>query len=223
MLLAIAAPIELEAICRGLGATSVGWADWECRTVIPGIDVVLTGIGKSNAAGAVARAAREEHATILSLGICGALPPRKFAAGECVLARLSVFADEGVDAGAQFLSTEDIGFPMPGVGELELRPSPGVVNILRQLVQLETIIATVSSCSGTDFRAARVAARTGAEFEAMEGAAVGLVAYRLRRQFAEVRVASNTAGERSQQRWEIRTALDSLATFSAALASRITT
>lgn len=223
MLLAIAAPIELEAVCRGLGASTVGWADWECRTLVPGIDAVLTGIGKSNAAGAVARAAREEHGTILSLGIAGVLPPRKFVAGECVLSSKSIFADEGVDTGTAFLSTADIGFPMPGVGELVLRPTPEIAATLRPLVQLESGIATVSTCSGTDARATQVAARTGAEFEAMEGAAVGLVAYRLSRQFAEVRVASNTTGERSRQRWEIRTALDSLTQFSAALMARITT
>ena len=223
MLLAIAAPIELEAVCRGLGVSSSGWADWECRTLVRGIDAVLTGIGKSNAAGAVARTAREEHATIVSLGIAGVLPPREFLAGECVLSRQSVFADEGVDTGAQFLSTADIGFPMPGVGELVLRPSAELANILRPLVQVEAVIATVSTCSGTDALALQVASRTGAEFEAMEGAAVGLVACRLGRQFAEVRIASNTTGERSRQRWEIRAVLDLLTQFSAALAARITT
>ena len=222
MLLAIAAPNELDAVCRGLGTLSDGWADWECRTLIPGIDAVRTGIGKSNAAGAVARAVRDHHAIILSLGIAGVLPPRKFAAGERVLSLKSVFADEGVDTGSLFLSTADIGFPMPGVGEQVLRPSPELVNILRPLVQLEAVIATVSTCSGTDVRANQVAARTGAEFEAMEGAAVGLVAYRLGRQFAEVRIASNTTGERTRQQWEVRSALDSLANFGAALAACIT-
>ncbi len=222
MLLAIAAPIELEAVCRGLGAASSGWTEWECRPLIPGIDAVLTGIGKSNAAGAVARAARAEHVAILSLGIAGVLPPRNFAPGQCVLSRQSVFADEGVDAGTRFLSTADIGFPMPGVGELELRPSRDLINILRPLVDLEAVIATVSTCSGTDDRAIQVSERTGAEFEAMEGAAVGLVAFRLGRQFAEVRIASNTAGERSRQRWELAAALGSLTQFSAALMASLT-
>ena len=216
--MAIAAPIELEAVCRGMGARSEGWSEWECRSLGPGVDAVFTGIGKSNAAGAVARAARNDHFAIVSLGIAGVLPCREFRAGERVLSTHSVFADEGVDAGTQFLSTADIGFPMPGIGELKLKSSIALFDILRLLVDHEAIIATVSTCSGTDARASQIACRTGAEFEAMEGAAVGLVAYRLSRQFAEIRIVSNTTGDRAKQRWDIRAALDSLATFSTAFA-----
>ena len=111
---------------------------------------------------------------------------------------------------------------MPGTGSQHLPPAPELVQILRPLVHYEGIIATVSTCSGTDLRAEQVAVRTGAEYENMEGAAVGLVAYRLRRRFAEVRIVSNTTGERPRQRWEIVAALDSLSKFSASLAACIT-
>lgn len=188
----------------------------------PGIDVVLTGIGKSNAAGAVSQTVEDRHQAILSIGVGGVLPPRAFVAGERVLATRSVFADEGVDTGAQFLTTEDIGFAMPGAGNQHLPPSPELFQILRPLVHYQGIVATVSTCSGTDLRAEQVATRTGAEFENMEGAAVGLVAYRLGRRFAEVRAVSNTTGQRSRQRWEILAALDSLSKFSASLTTSMT-
>lgn len=68
-------------------------------------------------------------------------------------------------------------------------------------------IATVSSCSGTSTRASLIAASTGAWAEAMEGAAVALVAARLGVHYAEVRVISNTTGDREGQRWDLATAL----------------
>jgi futalosine hydrolase len=55
-----------------------------------------------------------------------------------------------------------------------------------------------------------VKARTGAVAEAMEGAAVGLVAHRLGIPFGEVRIISNTTGDRNLQRWDMKRALASL-------------
>lgn len=217
ILLAIAAPSEFAAVCRGMGASAEGVAEWQCRVVSPRIDAVLTGIGKSNAAGAVARHVRPEHRLIVSVGIAGVFPPREFRAGERVLASESVFADEGVETGATFLSTAQIGFAMPGVGELALRPTQEIIALLRPLVDGVGVIATVSTCAGTDARSRDVVARSGATCEAMEGAAVGLVAQRLGAMFAEVRVISNTTGERSRQRWDIRSALESISVFSAGL------
>ena len=71
-------------------------------------------------------------------------------------------------------------------------------------------MATVSTCSGTDSLAAQVRNRTGALAEAMEGASVGLVAHRLGVPFGEVRIVSNTTGDRDRQRWDIKLALSKL-------------
>jgi futalosine hydrolase len=71
-------------------------------------------------------------------------------------------------------------------------------------------IATVSTCSGTNALAREIVTRTGAEVEAMEGAAVGLVASRLGVGFAEVRVISNTTGDRGSQQWDLPGALAAL-------------
>jgi nucleoside phosphorylase len=81
-------------------------------------------------------------------------------------------------------------------------------------------IATVSTCAGTDARAATVARRTGAVAEAMEGAAVAQVASRLGVTFAEVRVISNTTGDRANQRWDMRGALGGLSRVAGVLVDR---
>jgi nucleoside phosphorylase len=78
-------------------------------------------------------------------------------------------------------------------------------------------VATVSTCSGTDVLAARVCERTGAVAEAMEGAAVALVGARLGVAAGEVRVISNTTGERSRQVWDLPTALRGVERFAARL------
>jgi nucleoside phosphorylase len=52
--------------------------------------------------------------------------------------------------------------------------------------------------------------RTGALAEAMEGAAVGMVAARLGVAFAEVRVISNNTGDRGGQAWDLPGALAGL-------------
>lgn len=78
-------------------------------------------------------------------------------------------------------------------------------------------IATVSTCSGTDAAAGEVVRRTGAIVEAMEGAAVGLVAHRLGVRFGEVRVVSNTTGSRTRQVWDLRGALARLSDVASAL------
>ena len=71
-------------------------------------------------------------------------------------------------------------------------------------------IATVAICSGTDEAANEVVKRTGAIVEAMEGAAVVHAATRLSIGAIELRVISNTTGDRNKQQWRLVEALDSL-------------
>ena len=85
-----------------------------------------------------------------------------------------------------------------------------MLNWLKPLCDATGPVATVSTCSGTDSLAAAVQTRTGAVVEAMEGAAVALVARRLDIPCGELRVVSNTTGDRPNQQWDIRGALDRL-------------
>lgn len=259
VLLVVAAASEARAVLRGLSssphAEGAEPPPWTVREVGPRTDLMLTGVGKANAAGAVALAlarglshaqgAQVGYRAVINLGIAGALPALDGAQGvglvyrlpplAWVLASRSTFADEGLASGAGFQSLAEMGFPMldepvigPGQGGPSLGLSDGLVRPLGAVVNERdevgaaagiTIapIATVSTCSGTDALALEVARRTGALAECMEGAAIGLVCARLAVPFAELRVISNTTGERARQRWDIRGALAGLGELAAAV------
>jgi len=166
--------------------------------------------------------------------------------GEVLLASASIFADEGVRTADAFIGCDEMGFPPvpgdePGLGEanepsrgLAVLPDPEMADLLGPLADHTVPIATVSSCSGTDAAARELAERTGAIAEAMEGAAVGLAA-RLsgephadapeaetrRPAFAELRVLSNTTGERTRQLWDLEGALERLGAVAAQAARRV--
>jgi futalosine hydrolase len=75
---------------------------------------------------------------------------------------------------------------------------------------------TCATVSGTDRRAAEIAARTGGAVESMEGAAVVHAARLMGVRVGEVRGISNLAGDRDRARWRIR---DAAAAARAALVS----
>ncbi len=225
--------MEAEAVLRGLGVRAAPPAAWE-PTRLPvgaGLTLIVTGVGKSNAAGATALAlARDRAARVINLGIAGALgadgsgPGAPDPIGRCIVATASVFADEGLRTPDGFIDVAAMGFPplagAPGVrGTLSAAvPCDGpLVDRLSRGADARGPVATVSTCSGTDALAREIAARTGAVAEAMEGAAVGLVAARVGAAFAEIRAISNTTGDRAAQRWDVRAALDRLAAFAATL------
>lgn len=228
LLIVVAAPVEAEAILRGLGADGSGiGVAWELvRTGRH--DVVVCGVGKANCAGCVARVLDPAvHRGVLSLGIGGALPGSGLEVGEIVVGRASVFADEGIETPHGYQGLAEMGFPV-GMGlddgrvegdgvvcDLEL----GLDERLAGGLVRRGVIATVSTCSGTDVRAREVAQRTGAVCEGMEGAAVGLCARRISGAvgFGEVRVVSNTTGDRARQRWDLRGAMEGLERVAAVL------
>ncbi len=214
VLVAVAARIELDAIASGLGISppTDELPAWGVFPLAPGLDAVLTGVGKANAAGGVARALDpSRHTGVVNLGICGSLPGGP-ALGTLVLGEASVFADEGLATPEGFRSCRAMGFPLVAGESDEITPDPAWVNAWRDRVDLLATIATVSTCSGTDERAREIASRTGARVEAMEGAAAGLAARAIVPgiRFAELRVVSNTAGDRPGQRWDLARALTEL-------------
>lgn len=184
------------------------------------LDLVMTGIGKANAAGAVARTLDPaRHGLVLNVGIGGALAAPTSAGGTLTfqaplgsihIASACVFADEGLETPCGFVDCAALGFPLGEFAGNSVPTDPQVVAALATLGAVGPI-ATVSTCSGTDALAQRTAQRTLALVEAMEGAAVALVAHRLNVPMAEVRVVSNTTGDRERQQWSIRPALDALA------------
>ena len=174
--------------------------------------VLQTGIGKANAASAVARVlATHDVKRAINLGIAGALPGSGLELGQAVIASRSVFADEGVDTPNGFLDCRAMGFPIheddDGAG---LSPDSELLQRLLSLDLNEFVVATVSTCSGRDDLATRIRRRTGAGAEAMEGAAVMLACKHAGVPAAEIRVISNTTGDRESQQWDIGPSLKRL-------------
>ncbi len=221
----VAAPAEGRAVLAALGADeALAQRPWERHEVGPGVAVVMSGIGKVNAAGAVLRAVdMRTDAMVLSVGVAGALPGAggPIGIGRVVCATRAVYADEGlldsrdsVGVGG-FVDCGAMGFPLAGEasrgGAFEV--SAEVRGMLEPVADLSGPVATVSTCSGTDDLARRVADRTGAVAEAMEGAAIAHVLTRLSLhtgsgvRFGELRVISNTTGNRENQTWDLRGAL----------------
>lgn len=215
ILLVVAHPRELDAVLRGLGGSADRFTatPWTRLPAGARYDVVLSGVGKSNAAGCVARTLDPaRHHLLLNVGVAGVLPLGKdvrLGVGGVVLGSESVFADEGLAKEDGFLDLAAMGLgepTLPGGGG-RFPGDAGVLERLRPVAGVVGPIACVSTCSGTDALAAEVARRTGAIAEAMEGAACALVAARLGVPFAELRVISNTTGDRARQAWDLAGAL----------------
>ncbi len=232
MLLVVAAPAEARAVRAGLvgglglpqkqplAHPSPNWY-WPLSALGADIDLLETGVGKANAAAAVAkRLDPSRHALVLNLGIAGSLPgPDRPSLGDSILATTSLYADEGVLTPAGFQSIVEMGFPPGPLAGLAVPGTPDLLTALRPLAARAGPIATVSTCSGTDALAHEVARRTGAIAEGMEGAAIAHTLARLSPTiaFAEFRVISNTTGDRSEQQWDIRAAFDRLSALVALL------
>ena len=198
--------VAVEAEHAALGA--------ECRAS-PSVDVVVAGIGRTNAAAATAEAiaraaaAGRPYSAVVSAGIAGALPGSNLAIGTLVVADACVYAEEGIELPGGFGDMRALGFPL---GDFDGNRVPVDGALLRAFGGLGPVgaIATVATCSGTDAAAERVRLRTGALAEAMEGAAVVHAARRAGVPAIEVRAISNTTGDRGAQRWDIPRALAAL-------------
>lgn len=208
-LFALAAPKEARAVTQAFELPDA--PEFRLTPISDAFDIVLTGVGKASAAATVARVLDPaRHACVISLGIAGALPESKLPLLSRITSRISVFADEGAQTPEGFRSIGAMGFPAFPNGDLA-HADPRLLECLDTTIV--SAIATVSTCSGTDAAATEIAHRTGAAAEAMEGAAVGLVAFRHNVAFAEVRVISNTTGDRSRQVWALEESLAELGKF----------
>lgn len=221
-LIAVAAPAESRAVLCGLDFDRDPPAEWDVAEVSPGLWLLVTGIGKTNAAAGVARAlGSRTFAGVLNLGIAGSLPiAAPVGIGDVVIATRSIYADEGLLLpDGSFIGCSDMGFPLGPFDDWGVRADPQLLDHLAHLATVTAPIATVSTCSGTDTLARDVVERTWAVAEGMEGAAVGHVAARLGVPFLEIRAISNTTGDRGSQQWAIRPALARVADLTTGLAA----
>ena len=214
----VAADSEAKAVLAAFGFPDE--APDELTRLDGGAWLLVTGVGKANAAGAVGMAlAQNPTDRVISLGLGGALPDSGLSIGDRVLASRSVFADEGVDTPNGFLDCRSMGFPLyEGDRGLGLEGDPELTRLIKGCVDRESVIATVSTCSGRDELATRIRRRTGAGVECMEGAAVLMTCHRMGVSAAEIRVISNTTGDREKQVWDIGRSLGVLGGVARAVA-----
>lgn len=178
--------------------------------------IVVAGVGRTNAACATTESIlqRGPFDAALSVGVAGALPSIKgdqstFACeiGEPIVATHCVYAEEGLITPEGFRDMSGLGFPLAeGIVGNALPTDAGLLDRLAPIFRTARI-ATVATCSAMDGQARDIARRTGAIAEAMEGAAVVHAARRLSTPAGEVRVISNTTGDRSRQQWDLSRAL----------------
>lgn len=222
-LLVVAVDAEANAIRRGLGLAEASHALWSRIELTDRLDLVVTGVGKSNAAGATGRSLDPiRHACAINLGVAGALPQGDadtLPLASTIAATRSTLADEGMLTPSGFQSLAQMGFaPIANPHDgMSVHAHPPLVDALAPLVDATGPVATVSTCAASDALARDVASRTGALAEAMEGAAAGTVALALGVPFLELRAISNTTGDRDRQTWNIRAAFDSLARLASSL------
>jgi futalosine hydrolase len=124
----------------------------------------------------------------------------------------------GSDAGADFLSLDDLG-----LGSGTIRPDARLVARLATVLDVTgrrvvtgTVIS-VATVTGTEQRAVTLTRRHDPVGEAMEGYAVGVAAAAYGVPAAEIRAVSNAVGRRDRSKWDIPAALASLRSAAAAL------
>lgn len=166
------------------------------------------GVGKVAAAVALTRRVLEARPTAVVLfGVAGAYPGGP-ACGEACWVTEDWLADEGVDTPGGFLSLEQLGLGSRGPFIADAALTAALDARLGGGARVRVVGATVSTCSGTDARAAAsMAACPGARVESMEGAAVGAVCTALGLPWAQLRVVSNRTGDRDRGGWDLAGAL----------------
>lgn len=194
------------------------------RGTLDGVPVLLlpAGMGKVNAAQTLSALLETRSVRgIINFGVGGAYPGSGLRVGDVALASHEIYGDEGVEAPAGWLSTEDIGIPLlEREGERwfnEFPLSAFRVAAARTALDAAGIAAaagpfvTVSCCSGTAVRGGVLAERFGAICESMEGAALAHVCALYEVPFLEVRGVSNAVEDRDLARWRLTTASEAAA------------
>jgi futalosine hydrolase len=214
-LLVAAAPKECAAMLEAFSLqASEPFPIGEVVRLDDRFDVIRSGVGKSAAAASTARALTlHRYRTVISGGIAGSLPSEdQLSIGDSIAANRSQFSDEGVGAPDGFIPISELGFAPFENGKMGIDHDSSLTEYLGSLTDVQGIIATVSWCSGDDGCARGVVARTGAIAEAMEGAAVAVAAQLVDSTIrtGELRVISNTTGNRAKQIWDLDASLSNL-------------
>lgn len=216
--------IEMKAFLAGQGEPELDRQklnDWQCLH-FERYSILLTGIGKSNAAGSTAaelaraRSEQRTYGCVLNIGIAGSLEPN-LKKGMSVLSDSLILADEGTPMAGEpnWRSLEDGGF---AVNKFVCKKD-NWWHYLESMVDAVGPIATISTISGTRELANSYVERSGAIAEGMEGAAIALVCSRFETDCVELRSISNICGNsnREENPWDFPAALNKLSSLGSAI------
>jgi futalosine hydrolase len=222
VLVICAVEAERDAVARNFGPTTrievAGRSGVAVETAAGELEVYAGGAGPVAAAltTAMLLTLRPRYDLVVSAGIAGGFRGRA-EIGDVVLADQVIAADQGVLTDEGFSTLGDLGLPGNGgyaIGNVDHRArlASGPYRLLAG------DILTLSCMTGTDPRAAELAARyPRAVAEAMEGYGVIEATRRDYARtgqdiaFAEIRAISNIIGRRDRSTWNIPLAFDALA------------
>lgn len=176
------------------------------------VTLVITGVGKVNAAAATALAIeRFAPRAVLQVGIGGAYGGSGLGAGDVALATFEVHLDTGVGHGVDWQDMASLGFPLlpgppPRYNRLDLDPA-----LTRRLAHDLGVPAvgfgTAEAVTADAATAALLQRRHGVAVESMEGAAAAHVALAMGVPFVELRGVSNVVGDRDRRNWDVARAV----------------
>ncbi len=174
---------------------------------------LVTGVGKVSASIAATAAVLDERpALLLQVGCAGAYPKRGLEVCDVVVATSEVLADEGVLTPDGFFDLEALRLSILEEKLYNEIPTAFPPASLWSDVQSGFVarfqcrsgrLATVSTGSGTDERAAEMSRRWEPLAESMEGAAIAVVGRKYDCPFVEIRGISNYVGARDRSAWNI--------------------
>lgn len=221
-------PMELSLLLEGASAAPIAGAGHpqSFRGRIGEREVILavTGIGKVNAACATTvLLERFTPEFLINTGCGGAIPEGGLSVGDLAVASCESFPDEGVETPQGWRGLDLIGIPLfEGRGERIFNRIPvcGALAAGALGCALERGFRgglgpfhTVSTCSGTAERGARLLRRFPGICENMEGGAVAQVALIYGIPFLEVRGISNMVEDRDLARWDLTRAVAEVQKF----------
>ena len=183
--------------------------DFIRRENIPGVEVLITGIGLTAATYSLTKAvAFQRPGFLLQAGIGGCLDASR-ELGSVVSVRKEFIGDLGVEEGGRFKSLFDLqlldagtppwtGSALPNTAEALARAGLPVVDGVT-VNEISTHPARIEACR-----------QKGAVVESMEGAALHYVGLMEKIPFLQIRSLSNFAGERDKSKWAMRASIDHL-------------
>ena len=197
-------------LCAATGFEIEPTADWIRARGIPGIEILVTGVGLMAATYQISRAVHARRPQLLlQAGVAGSFDVHR-PLGDVVAVRSETLGDLGVQENGSFRSLFDMQladparFPWSGGRLVNLSP------LLEESGLPVTDSVTIHEVSTRAERIAYYREELGAGIESMEGAALHYVGLMENLPFLQLRSLSNFVGERDKTRWQMRQAITRL-------------